>query len=67
MSFGTFLDRLWTDFWVVLWLGMLLLFWVSAIKCVIKDGVFEAFLILLASSILTSAFLAADAIKILWR
>lgn len=67
MEFGTFLDRLWQDIWIVLWLGFTLLLWISAIKSVIKEGVMDALLTLVAASIFTSAFLATNAIQVLGR
>ena len=67
MDFGTFLDRMWSHFWIVLWLGFALLLWVAAIKSVIKEGVLEALLLLFGASIVTTAILAANAIQVLVR
>jgi hypothetical protein len=67
MDFGTFLDRLWSMFWIVFWLGFTVLLWVGAVKVVIKEGVLEALLMLFVASIFTAAFLAANAVAVLGR
>lgn len=66
MDFGTFLDRMFTHFWIVLWVGFAVMLWVSTVKIVIKEGALEAILMLMLSSIVTTTLLAADALKILW-
>lgn len=66
MDFGTFLDRMFTHFWIVLWVGCAVMLWISTVKIVIKEGALEAILMVFLSSFVTTTLLAADALKILW-
>jgi hypothetical protein len=67
MEFGTFLARLWPMFWVVLFLGFLLLLWISVIRGALQGGWREGLLNLFVASIFTAAFLASNAIHVLGR
>jgi hypothetical protein len=67
MEFGTFVDRFFSQAWIVIWLGASLLLWVSAIKRVIVENWFAALWPAMGATIFTSAFLAANAIQVLGR
>jgi hypothetical protein len=67
MDFGTFLGRMWTMFWGVLFLGFTVMTWVATIKAVIQDSLPEAIFTLLFATIFTAAFLASNAIQLLGR
>jgi hypothetical protein len=67
MEFGMFVGRFFAQAWIVIWLGASVLLWVSAIKRVIKENWFAALWPTLGASVLTTAFLAANAIQILGR
>lgn len=67
MDFGTFLTRLWPMFWVVLFLGFLLLCWISTVRAALQRGWVEGLVNLVIASIFTAAFLASNAIQVLGR
>lgn len=67
MDFDTFLRRFYDDLWLVLFIGAGLLFWVAAIRRVVKGQGLEALLPLLAAAVITSILLASKAFAVLGR